>query len=179
MKRAVLAFAVIVIGWVCHCAPAETIHGHFGLDKDAVVQVTVSHAPKGDFDAANVASQVTSNKKLIAELVDALKQLPASGTSYKKFPNDIEQLRIELKTKSGQVHRLTVYGIKLRSPQTKGGSFYGKPETEKYEKQLLELVWQRVIPAQVADYVEKWRPMSAHATWSLGNACSNWGALVG
>ncbi len=119
-------------------AAADSIFEHVGLSGDPVISLRISHAPKGDFDSEHHPSQSTDNTIPIGQLVEILKQLPASGSNYKKFAKDIEQWRIELTTQSGKTHQLTFYGIRLRSPQTKGGSFYNGPLEE--EKRLLELV---------------------------------------
>ncbi|MBC8868265.1 MAG: hypothetical protein H8E44_02550 [Planctomycetes bacterium] len=119
---------------------ADSIHKHFGFSGDPVTAIRISHAPKGDFEAKETAFTTITARESIAEFVEVLKSLPPSGTVWKIFPKDIEQWRIEMRTATGKTHVLTFFGRKLRSPQTKGGSFYGELRMEKHEQRLLRLV---------------------------------------
>ncbi|MBC8867858.1 MAG: ankyrin repeat domain-containing protein [Planctomycetes bacterium] len=153
MNRTALVFAVIVIVELCRSATAETIHEHFGLSKDPVLEVGIWHAPQGDFQALGVEGGASRDRKLIAQLVEVLEKLPASGTIHKESPKDIERWRVSLRTTFGKTRLLTFYGTRLRSPQTKDGSFYGNPEVAKQEKRLLDLmrpVWQAAVMRRCA-----------------------------
>jgi len=128
-------------------APAASIHNHFDLG--LVVSATVWHAPKGNFRSKDTTSFVTHDPELIGELVNHLKRLPASGSVHKKFPNDIEQRRIELESDDDRLRQLTIFGDTLRSPQTEGGSFYGKAEHADVEKRFVELIRTRFKPRPI------------------------------
>ncbi|OHB71049.1 MAG: hypothetical protein A2W23_09775 [Planctomycetes bacterium RBG_16_43_13] len=114
----------------------ESIFDYFALWR--ITKVTVTSAPKGDFNGNNVILKSTTDKEILSNVEVILKRLPSTGSVYKDFPRDIDQWKIELfgeNTKSAVLH---FYGIRLRTPKTEGGSFYMGPTAD--EKVLLELV---------------------------------------
>jgi hypothetical protein len=148
---------VVLVMSICGCTSQQTQQPWIGpaawttadgrinayLKLNDLIYVRVTHAPKGDFLASDVKVYETKDAMFIGTVERLLNELPSSGTIYKSFPSDMSQWRIELTDEVTMKATLTIYGVKLRSPETKGGSFYS--DTKGKEQELVSHIQSIVI----------------------------------
>jgi hypothetical protein len=116
------------------------------LKIDALSEVRVTLAPKGDFTAADCKFWIASRPEFLEKTMLLLKALPSVGSVSKRFPADIATWRVGLISAKKPIAILTIYGTRLQAPR-KGG-FY--EDTGGKEEEFVTLI-QSVTSGKLID----------------------------
>ncbi len=139
-----IIITLLAIFFTANNCLSQSILNYFGIEE--IKQIEISFAPNMNVEGTeNKVAKTIIDSAFINKVIMILDKLPASGSIHKDFPKDIPTWRIDIIDQDNEIHKLTFYGIKLRTPISVEGDYYYGLIGDIFKKKLYLAIRSQMI----------------------------------